>query len=404
MQRNKPDYILVGMPDAAPLAWATVHRNLLLSHHWFAGGTRHYELVKHLLPPTHHWIEIRMPLKDFLKQLSKVDGTVVIFASGDPLFFGIGNTIQRAFPEATIENHPAPGSLQLLAMQLRQNFGLFRCVSLTGRPWKELDRCLLMGERRLAILTDRKKTPAIIAQRLLEYGYGHYHMTVGERMGGTAEKITEGTLDEIKDKSFDHPNCLLLQAGEESGFGPHKGLDESEFIHLEGRPNMITKLPVRLTVLAAMQLSRRRVFWDVGSCTGSMAIEAQLQAPHLLVKAFEKRVNSKQLITANARRFGAPGIQIVEGDFLSSGGLQTDRPDAVFLGGYGGKMTALLDVIHNQLKVGGVLAFNAVSNQSKERFCQWLAQHQYPITTSYQVQLAPHQPINIILAQKPKEK
>lgn len=401
MQKEEPDYIIVGMPDAPPLAWARAHQNLLQSHFWFAGGKRHYELVKHLLPSRHKWIEIQLPLNSFLSQVSKVAGKVIIFASGDPLFFGIGNTLQNACPQATIVSYPSPSSLQLLAMRVKQNLGLFRCVSLTGRPWKEMDRCLLLGEKRLAVLTDREKTPARIVQRLLDYGYDHYHVTVGEKMGGPAEKITQGTLDEIKDKNFAHPNCLLLHAADESDFGPHKGLDESAFIHLEGRPNMITKMPVRLTVLAAMHLSRRRVFWDVGSCTGSLAIEAQLQAPHLLVSAFEKRANSKQLITANARRFGALGIHIEEGDFLATGRLQPDRPDAVFLGGYGGKMATVLDAIHDLLKEGGVLAFNAVSTQSKEKFCHWLTQHHYQITSSYQLQLASHQPISIILAEKP---
>ena len=79
---------------------------------------------------------------------------------------------------------------------------------------------------------------------------------------------------------------------------------------------MITKMPIRLLTLQALDLPKRRVFWDIGFCTGSISIEARLQFPHLQIEAFEIRPECEAIIHENARRFGAPGINVHMGDFL----------------------------------------------------------------------------------------
>lgn len=81
---------------------------------------------------------------------------------------------------------------------------------------------------------------------------------------------------------------------------------------------MITKAPVRLLTLQALALNRRRVFWDVGFCTGSVSIEARLQFPHLTVVSFEVRAEGEELMNINSHRFGTPGITAITGDFLQT--------------------------------------------------------------------------------------
>lgn len=79
---------------------------------------------------------------------------------------------------------------------------------------------------------------------------------------------------------------------------------------------MITKMPYRMAAIAALELGRACNFWDVGFCTGSVSIESRLQFPHLLVTAFEKRLECEGILEVNSRRFGTPGIVKVMGDFL----------------------------------------------------------------------------------------
>ena len=105
---------------------------------------------------------------------------------------------------------------------------------------------------------------------------------------------------------------------------------------------MITKMPVRLVSLSLLELERRRSFWDVGFCTGSVSIEAKLRYPHLLVTSFEVRPEGKELMEVNSRRFHAPGIDYHIGDFLSQDLESLPRPEAAFIGGYGGSSLSLL--------------------------------------------------------------
>ena len=154
----------------------------------FSGGKRHHEIVAPLLPEGAEWIDITVPLDAVFERYTAP--SIVVFASGDPLFFGFANTIKRKLPQADITVFPTFNSLQLLAHRLVMPYHDLRIVSLTGRPWPEFDRALIERAPKIGILTDREHTPAAIAQRMLAYGYKDYTMYVGERLGNpSTEKV-----------------------------------------------------------------------------------------------------------------------------------------------------------------------------------------------------------------------
>ena len=148
----------------------------------FSGGKRHHELVRHLLPDDAVWIDITVPLDNVFKQYEQYED-IIIFASGDPLFYGFANTIKRLYPEMQMKVLPAFNSLQMLAHRLNMAYQDMRAVSLTGRPWEKFDEALICGEQLIGCLTDRNKTPNAIWKRMLDYGYDNYMMYVGENLG-----------------------------------------------------------------------------------------------------------------------------------------------------------------------------------------------------------------------------
>ena len=150
----------------------------------FSGGKRHCGLVAPYLPEGSQWIEITTPLDAVFEQYHD---EVIVFASGDPLFFGFANTIKRKMPDAEIVLFPAFNSLQLLTHRLVMPYHDMRIVSLTGRPWPEFDRALIERAGKIGVLTDNEHTPAAIAQRMLDYGYYDYHMHMGEHLGNPLE-------------------------------------------------------------------------------------------------------------------------------------------------------------------------------------------------------------------------
>ena len=356
-------FIVIGMPDVSK----AIRLPETLPDCVFSGGKRHHELVKELIPQDAQWIDITVPLSEVFAQYALIEKPIVVFASGDPLFFGFANTIKREIPDADIQVFPYFNSLQMLAHRLVMPYHDMTIVSLTGRPWHEFDRALMERKQKIGVLTDGEHTPAAIAQRMLEYGYDYYQMSVGEHLGSeTDERVTTLSLKEAAKQEFKRPNCLILSLPHqgEVGGGLPQGIPDKEFALLDGREKMITKAPVRLLTLAALELQNRHSFWDIGFCTGSVSIEAKLQFPHLQVTAFEIREEGRQLMEINSHRFKTPGITSIIGDFIEISTEGHTPPDAVFIGGHGGHLKELMTKAVKELLPGGVIVYNCVAPES----------------------------------------
>ena len=419
-------FVVIGITDNPEPWFMPEVLEIIRNGKVFSGGRRHHEIVAPLLPADAQWIDITVPLDAVFEQYQSQTSnlkpqTIIVFASGDPLFFGFANTIKRKMPEAEMVVFPTFNALQMLAHRLVMPYHDMRIVSLTGRPWQAFDKALIERAEKIGVLTDREHTPSAIAQRMLDYGYTNYNMSVGEHLGNPSlEKVSTLTLEEVARRDFDHPNCLIvskviisppkLGGGAEGrgGLNHGFGIPDSAFVLLDGREKMITKMPIRLLTLQALDLPRRHVLWDIGFCTGSVSIEARLLFPHLQIEAFEIRPECEAIIHENARKFGAPGIDIHIGDFLETDITAIPRPDAVFIGGHGGKLKEIMAKVMTVLAPDGVIVFNSVtspvvskmtdrpgSRQLWDEACTALHLSQEP---PLQLQLNDYNPIEILKA------
>lgn len=359
----------------------------------FSGGKRHYEIMADLLPHDAEWIEITVPLAGVFMKYERYDD-IVIFASGDPLFYGFANTVQREWPEVEMKVYPSFNSLQMLAHRLNMPYHDMHVVSLTGRPWDKFDEALINGESLIGCLTDKKNTPQAIMQRMLDYGYDNYKMYIGENLGNKDSERISVYNDCIE---YNHPNCLILKRTHSR---PRSfGIPEAYFHFLNGRAKMITKMPIRLLSLSMLDLHNKKSFWDVGFCTGSVSIEAKLQFPHLNITSFEVREEGRELMEKNSKKFGTPGINALIGDFLETDISHLPKPDAVFIGGHGGKLKEFIKKVHEVLLPDGVIVFNSVSEESKLMFEEGIAAVGMSITNQTLIAIDNHNPIYILKAQ-----
>lgn len=392
--------IVIGLSDSREQWFPPRIMDIIANGKVFSGGKRHYEIVHELLPDASLWIDITVPLSDVFEQYKQHD-SIVIFASGDPLFYGFANTIQRECPEVEMEVFPSFNSLQMLAHRMNLPYHDMHVVSQTGRPWLAFDEALISGESLVGVLTDRKKTPQIIAQRMLEYGYDNYTISVGECLGNENDEVVlqDKSVHEIahKEREFAVPNCMILHKTHQR---PRPlGIPESDFNLLNGRAKMITKMPIRLLSLSMLDLRNRKTFWDVGFCTGSVSIEAKLQFPHLDITAFEIREEGRDLMLGNSRKFGTPGITTVIGDFLETDISAYPKPDAVFIGGHGGKLREMLKKLRSVLNPDAIIVFNSVSEESKNLFMEGIEDIGMKIVQQTRIAIDEFNPINIFKAQ-----
>ena len=91
---------IIGISDSRQQWFSPEITEVIRNGKVFSGGKRHHEIVAKLLPNDAPWIDITVPLSQVFEQYQSHDH-VVIFASGDPLFYGFANTVQ-GFPVAEL--------------------------------------------------------------------------------------------------------------------------------------------------------------------------------------------------------------------------------------------------------------------------------------------------------------
>lgn len=275
-------------------------------------------------------------------------------------------------------------------------------VPLTGRPWHELDRALIENRSKIGILTDHVHTPAAIAMRLLKYNFTQYKMYIGEHLGNPEKQRVSRSLalSEVEEHPIDSPNCVILERMYNDSIYRPLGIPDKMFELLDGRERMITKAPIRILDMSALMLPMCNHFWDIGFCTGSISIEAKRQYPHLHIHAFEIRKECWQLMENNSSRLGAPGIDVHIGDFMEEEVSDLPAPDAVFIGGHGGKLKEIVNKVARYLAPDGLLVFNSVSEESEKLFIDSVLEAGLKLDDPLHVTVGDYNPIVILKAFK----
>lgn len=395
-------FIVIGIPDSIKyLLESQDILNIINKNTYFSGGKRHYELVKPLLPENAVWIDIKLPLDEVFVQYDYYE-KIVVFASGDPLFYGFASTILKKRPQADVFILPSFNSIQLLSHHLRISYEDMHMVSLTGRPWHELDRALIENRSKIGVLTDLVHTPAAIARRMRKYLFTHYKMYIGEHLGNPEKERIHSSLvlSEVENMSFENPNCVILQRMYNEVTYRPLGIPDKMFKLLDGRERMITKAPIRVLDMSALMLKMCNHFWDIGFCTGSISIEAKSNYPHLHIHAFEIRKECWGLMDENSSRLGTPGIDVHIGDFLEENVSDLPAPDAVFIGGHGGKLKEIIHKVAQYLAPDGLVVFNSVSKESEELFTESVREAGLQIKDSVNITVDDYNQITILKALK----
>ena len=122
----------------------------------------------------------------------------------------------------------------------------------------------------------------------------------------------------------------------------------------------MTKQEVRILALAKAKITETDTVIDIGAGTGSLSVEAGLQAKRGRVFAIEREIAGIELIRSNAEKFGADNIVPILG---TAPDALADLPqaDVIFIGGSGGRLPAILAQADALLKTGGRLVVMAIT-------------------------------------------
>ena len=135
------------------------------------------------------------------------------------------------------------------------------------------------------------------------------------------------------------------------------GLPDDAFEQRRPLRGQITKREVRAVSLYLLRLHSDSVVWDIGSGTGSVAIEAGRIARRGSVYAIERDPDSVGLLCRNVERLADSNVKVVHGEAPRALEGLPD-PDSVFIGGSGGRLAGILDAAITRLKHDGRLVVN----------------------------------------------
>lgn len=324
------------------------------------GGSRHLELARDAIHgQAWPWPS---PISEAWPKLEKLRGRpVVVLATGDPFFYGVGTQIAARFSEEETLCLPQPSAFSLAAAHLRWSLQDTALVTLHGRRLEGIVRHLQPGARILALSWDGE-TPGKLAGLLRDRGMGTSEIVVLEAMGGQRERVRRTTAGEFSLSGVDPLNLIALEVKAETGVqvvSLASGLDDSVFDH----DGQLTKREIRAVTLSSLAPRQGELLWDIGLGAGSIAIEWLLRHTSMRAIGIEERADRAERAARNAAVLGAPDLNIIVGKAPDAfAGL--DRPDAVFIGGGLGD-PGVFEAAWSALKHGGRLVINAVSLESE---------------------------------------
>jgi precorrin-6Y C5,15-methyltransferase (decarboxylating) len=287
---------------------------------------------------------------------------VCVLASGDPLFFGVGNALIKKVGLSHVRVIPQPSSMQLAFARAGLKWDDAAFLSLHGRPIFGL-ATKLKRVSKVAIFTDHENTPARIAAHLIEYGENDWTAWVCENLSGPDERVRAFALKDLVELKEVSPLNVLLLVRVNSAWRRPASIPffhEDAFAKRMPKKGLITKREVRLLSLAAMGIRPDSIVWDIGAGSGSLSIEAALLAPHGRVLAIEVDPEGAEICRQNQRLHGVDNVQVIEGRAPETL-VGLEAPDAIFVGGSKGSMEDIIDVALERLLPGGRLVINAIT-------------------------------------------
>ena len=300
------------------------------------------------------------PLLGRLRQALERRESVIVLASGDPLWFGIGRLLLQHLPPGCLRFHPAPTSLQLAFARLGRPWQDARWVSLHGRDPEPLAQALQQRPAALGVLCDPDQGGALSVRRLLASSglEAAYRFWLAERLGHPEERLRCFAPAEPLPSDLDRLHLVVLIAEPPeipaAETLPLFGLADGLWLQHEDQPGLMTKREVRIQLLADLELPERGVLWDVGAGVGSVGLEALRLRPQLQLWAIERRAGAAVLIGANAARLQVHPAGILEAEAAEALAGLPD-PDRVLVGGGGSRRDSLLQEVLQRLRPGGIV-------------------------------------------------
>ncbi len=326
--------------DGSPLTAAA--RSALSAATLVAGAAHHLALPE--VPPTAERIRLGS-LGLAARRIAGHRGTAVVFADGDPGFFGVVRTLRA--PEHGLEVEVVPAVSSVAAAFARAGMPWDDAQVVVAHP-RTLRRAVnvIRAHGKVAVLTSPGAGPAELA--LLLDGV-HRTFVICEELGTDREQVSVLTSDKAADHTWRDPNVVIVIGGGGTGQAlaaePGWLLGQSPERSGSGdrgwaRPQADTgegeSAQLRAAQLARLGPRTGDLVWDIGAGSGGVAVDAAVLGAAVIAVDADPEACAR--VTAAARTRGVQ-LQVIAG--RAPHVLENlPEPDVVRVGGGGAAVVA----------------------------------------------------------------
>lgn len=183
-----------------------------------------------------------------------------------------------------------------------------------------------------------------LGKGMTEWGLEHCRIQLGYQLSYPEEKVLELTPKQCENVWQEGLYICLVQNFAWEKRMLTQGLPDAVFIR-DKVP--MTKEEIRETIISKLHLKDKDVVYDIGSGTGSIAVEIAARSAGLRVYAIEKKPLALELIRQNRRKHGVANLQVIEGEAPEA--LEAlEVPDCAFIGGTNGKLQEILTLLYQK--------------------------------------------------------
>lgn len=356
-----PWLTIIGVGEDGPAGLTSASRDALTRAETIFGARRHLDLLG---VAGQEW---PLPFSTAALLARRGQPTVAL-ASGDPFWHGLGGTLAADLSPSEWQVFPAPSTFSLAAARLGWRIEEVICLGLHAAPLTRLRPILSRGQRMICLLRDGAAVGELAAY-LTALGFGASRLDVMQALGGPRESHISFDAQSPVPEHISAPVAVGLTALGALGLPRSGGLDDSLFDH----DGQITKRPARALTLCALAPRAGETLWDIGTGSGSVAIEFLLAAPGSVAHALEQDPHRAARARRNADSFGLSHRYHLTEARAPEGLTHLPPPDVVFVGG--GASDALFTDLWARMPQGARLVANAVTLESEALLTLWSGRH-----------------------------
>ena len=316
------------------------------------GAERHIKNITTISNKTFLWPS---PFEKGITELLKFRGKkVVVLVSGNPFWFGAGNKIIEKLDNSEWICFQSPSTFSIVASRMGWAIQDTLCFGLHAVPFESICRYLAPNVKMILLLKDGENVLKL-AEWLTLKNFGRSDFVVMESLGFKNEKIRRTIASEIDFIDINHPVSVAISI---LGNGETIPLSSGKPDNLFKNDGQITKQPIRALTMSALAPKPFEHLWDIGSGSGSIAIEWLLSHNTNTASAVEFKSIRVEQIKLNATKLGLNNLIVYE-DKIENILEKLSKPDVVFIGG--GLTVNLLKDVWNIIPKNTRLVVNSVT-------------------------------------------